>query len=122
MIVVVNILGVPCELDKIRKLCKKNIILFEDNCESLGSEINKKKTGTFGDISTHSFFYSHHISTMEGGMALTDDFETYCILKSIRAHGWTRDLPKSKKNLEIDEKKRNLYNFLYPGYNVRPES
>ncbi len=121
MIVVVNILGVPCELDKIRKLCKKkNIILFEDNCESLGSEINKKKTGTFGDISTHSFFYSHHISTMEGGMALTDDFETYCILKSIRAHGWARDLPKSKKNLEIDEKKRNLYKFLYPGYNVRP--
>ena len=82
MIVVVNILGVPCKLEKIRNLCKKkNIILFEDNCESLGSEINNKKTGTFGDISTHSFFYSHHISTMEGGMALTDDFEIYCILK-----------------------------------------
>ena len=121
MIVVVNILGVPCKLEKIRKLCKKkNIILFEDNCESLGSEINNKKTGTFGDISTHSFFYSHHISTMEGGMALTDDFEIYCILKSIRAHGWARDLPKSKKNLQIDKKKRNLYKFLYPGYNVRP--
>ncbi len=121
MIVVVNILGVPCKLEKIRNLCKKkNIILFEDNCESLGSEINNKKTGTFGDISTHSFFYSHHISTMEGGMALTDDFEIYCILKSIRAHGWARDLPKSKKNLQIDEKKKNLYKFLYPGYNVRP--
>ena len=121
MVVVVNILGVPCELEKIRKYCsKKNIILFEDNCESLGSEINGKKAGTFGDVSTHSFFYSHHISTMEGGMALTDNFETYCILKSIRAHGWARDLPKSKNNLDIDEKKRNLYKFLYPGYNVRP--
>ena len=54
-----------------------------------------KKAGTFGDVSTHSF-YSHHISTMEGGMALTDNFETYCILKSIRAHGWARDLLNQK--------------------------
>lgn len=121
MIVVVNILGVPCELDKIKKFCKtKNIYLFEDNCESLGSEIKKKKTGTFGDIATHSFFYSHHISTMEGGMVVTDDFETYSIIKSLRAHGWARDLPKSKKNLSIDPKKKNLYRFLLPGYNLRP--
>ena len=66
MIVVVNILEFLVNLIKLENYVKKNIILFEDNCESLGSEINKKKTGTFGDISTHSFFYSHHISTMEG--------------------------------------------------------
>lgn len=121
MIVAVNILGVPCALDKIKKLCiQKKIIFFEDNCESLGSEINGKKTGTFGDISTHSFFYSHHISTMEGGMAVTDNYKNYCILKNLRAHGWVRDLPVSKTNLNPDPKKKKIYKFLLPGYNLRP--
>ncbi len=122
MICAVNILGVPAELFEIKKICKKhNLILFEDNCESLGAEINGKKTGSFGDFSTHSFFYSHHISTMEGGMVVTDNFETYCLLKVLRAHGWSRDLPelnpitKKIKNEFFEE-----YKFILPGYNVRP--
>jgi CDP-4-dehydro-6-deoxyglucose reductase, E1 len=121
-ICVVNILGLPCELEKIKKLCKqKKILLFEDNCESLGAEINGKKCGSFGDVSTHSFFYSHHICTMEGGMISTNNHETYCILRSLRAHGWTRDLNFKNPLTKHDLKKTyELYNFILPGYNVRP--
>ncbi len=121
LIVSVSILGCPSELVEIKKLCKKhNLLHFEDNCESLGAKIKNKKTGTFGDISTHSFFFSHHISTMEGGMLSTDDYEIYCIAKSLRAHGWTRDLPQ--KNPLISLKKQGIfeeYKFILPGYNVR---
>lgn len=119
MIVSVSILGVPANLDVIEKICKqKKIIFFNDNCESLGSKIKKRETGNFGDIATHSFFYSHHISTMEGGMCVTDDFELYCIMKSLRAHGWSRELPE--KNPFHKNKKKIEYNFILPGFNVRP--
>jgi CDP-4-dehydro-6-deoxyglucose reductase, E1 len=122
LIVAVNILGIPCDLETIKAICKKkNILFFEDNCESLGASIKNKKTGSFGDISSHSFFFSHHICTMEGGMCSTDSYELYCIMKSLRAHGWTRDLPK---NNPLIKKPKNsfyeAYNFLMPGYNLRP--
>ena len=113
----VNVLGCPANLLEIKKLCKKrNILLYEDNCESLGAEINGMKTGSFGDFSTHSFFYSHHISTMEGGMVVTDDFEIYNLLKSLRAHGWTRELGRNIKNNNFYED----FKFILPGYNLRP--
>ena len=119
MIVSVSILGVPANLDVIEKICKqKKIIFFNDNCESLGSKIGKRETGNFGDIATHSFFFSHHISTMEGGMCVTDNFELYCIMKSLRAHGWSRELPD--KNPFQKNKKKIEYNFVLPGFNVRP--
>ncbi len=122
LIVSVSILGCPSELEDINKICKKNNLLhFEDNCESLGAKINNKKTGTFGNLSTHSFFYSHHISTMEGGMISTDDYELYCLAKSLRAHGWSRDLPKINPiNKKTKKDMFEEYKFLYPGYNVRP--
>ena len=122
LIIGVSILGSPAELDKIEQICrKKNIYFFNDNCESLGAKIKKKETGSFGLIASHSFFFSHHISTIEGGMIVTDNYEIYCLLLSLRAHGWTRNLPK--KNPLVYEKKQKLfeqYNFILPGYNVRP--
>ena len=122
LIVSVSILGCPAKLKEIDKIAKENKILhFEDNCESLGAKIKNKKTGTFGDISTHSFFFSHHISTMEGGMLSTNNYETYCIAKSLRAHGWTRDLPI--KNPLTKNSKKGMYEeyeFILPGYNLRP--
>ena len=122
LIVVVNLLGVPCDLKVIRDICeKKNIYLFEDNCESMGALVANKMAGSFGKVSSHSFFFSHHMCTMEGGMISTDDFEIYCILKSLRAHGWSRDLPK--KNPLFKAKKNDFYEeykFILPGYNVRP--
>ena len=120
--VVVSILGNPANLDRIKQICKKNnIILFEDNCESMGAKISNKFCGTFGDVSTHSTFFSHHISTIEGGVLMTNNKEIYEICKSLRSHGWTRDLPE--KNLLVKKTKNDFYEayrFILPGYNLRP--
>lgn len=118
----VNLLGNPAHLDEIKNICKeKDLIMLEDNCESLGAELNEKKAGSFGLMGTHSFFFSHHISTMEGGMISTDDEIIFEILKSIRAHGWTRNLSNknilSKKN---PDEFYEMFNFILPGYNLRP--
>ena len=121
LIVVVNILGNPCDLSQVKEICdQKGIYLMEDNCESLGAEINKKKTGSFGIINTCSFFYSHHISTIEGGMVTTNDNELNEIIKSLRSHGWSRD--SNLKNSIFKNKKNKFqnYRFLLPGYNLRP--
>lgn len=122
MVVAVSILGNPCALDKIRAFCDKhNLYLFEDNCESMGAELNGKQCGTFGDIGTFSSFFSHHISTMEGGILVTDDTETYHVAKSMRAHGWTRDLPADTKIYDKrDDDFFEAYRFILPGYNARP--
>lgn len=122
MIVTVNLLGNPNDFGRINEIIKnKKIIVFEDNCESLGAELKRKKTGTFGLLSTFSTYFSHHISTMEGGFVTTENKELYHILLSIRAHGWTRNLPK--KNL-VSNKSDNWFDesfrFVLPGYNVRP--
>lgn len=120
LIVAVSILGNPCDLDEIRKICnKKKIFLIEDNCESMGAKINERFTGTYGDLGTFSFFYSHHISTIEGGMVLTNDKELYNLCLSLRSHGWTRDFEKNFKYKKIFTKKFENYNFILPGYNVR---
>jgi CDP-6-deoxy-D-xylo-4-hexulose-3-dehydrase len=121
-IFVVNLLGNPAPWDEINRIAKEhNLFLIEDNCESLGAELNGKSTGTFGIGGTFSTFFSHHISTMEGGLVATDSEELYQTLKSIRAHGWTRDLPKEnfvhpKTGSDWDD----LFRFVLPGYNLRP--
>ncbi|GAB4507072.1 MAG: lipopolysaccharide biosynthesis protein RfbH [Sulfuricaulis sp.] len=122
MVVAVSILGNPCALDVIRSFCDKHgLYLFEDNCESMGAELNGKLCGTFGDIGTFSTFFSHHISTMEGGVLVTDDTELYHLTRSIRAHGWTRDIPSDSS---VYEKRGDdfyeAYRFILPGYNARP--
>ena len=122
VILAVNLLGNPNNFKEIKKIIgKKNIVLIEDNCESLGAEFENKKTGTIGLLGTFSFFFSHHISTMEGGMIVTDNEELYHILLSLRAHGWTRNLPE--ENL-VAEKYKNKFDesfrFVLPGYNLRP--
>jgi CDP-4-dehydro-6-deoxyglucose reductase, E1 len=121
-IVGVSILGNPAALDMIRRFADDRVLYFiEDNCESLDAEIAGRKTGTFGHIGTFSTFFSHHISTMEGGMVLTDDQELYELTKSMRSHGWIRDLPDDSL---IYEKRADdfyeAYRFILPGYNVRP--
>jgi CDP-6-deoxy-D-xylo-4-hexulose-3-dehydrase len=83
--------------------------------------LNGRKTGTFGQVNTFSFFYSHHVSTMEGGMVLTDDEELMHLLRSLRAHGWTRDVPKETSLFtRKDSDHFEAYRFILPGYNVRP--
>ena len=113
LLVAVSILGNPAALDVMVKFAgKHNLYLLEDNCESLDAELDGHKTGTFGHISTFSFFYSHQISTGEGGMVLTDDDELADLARCLRAHGWSK-APTSK--LPSD-----MYDFILPGYNVRP--
>jgi CDP-6-deoxy-D-xylo-4-hexulose-3-dehydrase len=123
LIMAVNLLGNSNEFDKIFKIINgSNIVLVEDNCESMGAKFNGKYTGTFGLMGTFSTFFSHHISTMEGGVVVTDDEEMYHLLLSLRAHGWTRNLPQINKitgNKDNDEFKES-FKFVLPGYNVRP--
>lgn len=122
MVVAVSILGNPCALDILREFCDNNgLYLFEDNCESMGASLNGKPCGTFGDIATFSTFYSHHISTMEGGIIVTKDKEIYHLAKSLRAHGWTRDIPSGSLVYEKnDDDFYEAYRFILPGYNARP--
>jgi CDP-6-deoxy-D-xylo-4-hexulose-3-dehydrase len=122
MVVAVSILGNPCALDRLRAFCDRHgLILFEDNCESMGASLNGKPAGTFGDIGTFSTFYSHHISTMEGGLLVTSDTEIAHVARSMRAHGWTRDLPADTTIYEKrDEDFFEAYRFILPGYNARP--
>jgi CDP-6-deoxy-D-xylo-4-hexulose-3-dehydrase len=121
-ILAVNLLGNPAELTKLRKLAKKhNLVLLEDNCESLGAELEGVKAGSFGLAGSYSFFFSHHICTMEGGMVTTNSKEFAETLISIRAHGWTRGLENensvhNKSENEWDD----LFRFVLPGYNLRP--
>ncbi len=122
---ITNLLGFSGDLDKVSKICsEQGIILLEDNCESLGSELNHAKLGNFGLASTFSFYVGHHMSTIEGGVACTDSKEIHDMLLMVRAHGWDRNLDLDKKNYL---KRKNgiddfyaRYTFYVPGYNMRP--
>lgn len=123
LIVAVNLLGNPNDFHAIRKtIGNRNIILIEDNCESLGAIFDGRKAGTFGVMGSFSTFFSHHMSTMEGGVICTDDEELYQILLCLRAHGWTRNLPKENKvsGIKSDDPFEESWKFILPGYNVRP--
>lgn len=122
-ILAVNLLGNPNDFDAIRDIIgERDITLLEDNCESLGAKYNGKQAGTFGKMGTYSAFFSHHISTMEGGMIVTDDERLYHTLLSLRAHGWTRNLPKVNHvcGTKSDDPFYESYRFVLPGYNLRP--
>jgi len=118
----VSILGNPAALDVMRCFAdERGLYFIEDNCESLDAELNGRKAGTFGHISTFSSFFSHHISTMEGGMVVTNDRELSELVKSMRAHGWVRDLPDDSVIFDKrDDDFYEAYRFILPGYNVRP--
>ena len=123
MLVAVSILGNPAPLDVMRRFCDAHgLYLFEDNCESMGASLGGRPTGTFGHVNTFSTFYSHHISTMEGGLILTDDTEIDHLARAIRNHGWARDVPADSPlhaGRHPDEF-FEAYRFVVPGYNVRP--
>lgn len=119
----VNLLGNPNDFAAIERIIgDRDILLLEDNCESMGALFEGRQAGTFGVMGTYSSFFSHHIATMEGGLIVTDDDELYEILLCLRAHGWTRNLPKV--NHVCGEKSDNpfeeSFRFVLPGYNLRP--
>lgn len=121
-IVAVNLLGNPSELTEIRSVADKHdLFMIEDNCESMGATYDGKLAGTFGEIGTFSSFFSHHISTMEGGLSVTNSLELKQVMTSLRAHGWTRELPNENfVHDKTGEDFEDLFRFVLPGYNLRP--
>lgn len=122
-ILAVNLLGNPCDFDALRAIAAEHaLVLLEDNCESMGATLGGRQCGTFGLMGTYSTFFSHHISTMEGGLVCTDDEELYQIMLCIRAHGWTRNLPAENlvSGRKSDDPFEESFRFVLPGYNLRP--
>ena len=128
----VNLLGNSCELADLKRICdNRGLVLIEDNCESLGAisnvtfaegdSIKVRKCGTVGRMGSFSFFFSHHMQTMEGGMIACWDKDDYDFLRSLRAHGWCRDLPE-ENNLykKSGDPFKDSFTFVTPGYSVRP--
>ena len=110
---IINVLGNTSNIDEIKKFAnKKKIYLIEDNCESLGSKYKNKYLGSFGDFSSFSFYYSHQVTSGEGGMIACKTKEDYLLLKTLRAHGWDRDIQKQRVNKK--------FNFINSGFNLRP--
>ena len=122
LVFAVNLLGNSNDYDAIHAMIDgRDIELIEDNCESLGGEWKGRQLGTIGLAGSFSTYFSHHMSTIEGGVVATDDKELYHILLSTRSHGWTRHLPENnllcRKSPDPFEES---FRFVLPGYNVRP--
>ncbi len=123
---ITNVLGFTGDLEKIESECKKkNIIVLEDNCESLGTELHTGRAGNFSLASSFSFFVAHHMSTIEGGMVCTDNHEFAEMLRIVRANGWDRNLHperqkhwRAKHGIETDFHAK--YTFYDLGFNLRP--
>ena len=104
------------------ELGKRGIALIEDVCESHGASYHGKKCGTFGLASNFSFYYAHHMSTIEGGMVCTDDERFYQMCRLYRSHGMVRELTDKRMQQEYVEKHQDLrpeFLFAVPGYNMR---
>ncbi len=123
-VLIVHTLGVPNEMEPLLALKNRyGFILMEDACAAIGSYYDNQPVGTFGEISTFSFYYGHHLSTIEGGMICTNDETLHDILVQIRSHGWAKDLPPEKAEKRARENNVIAFNrpftFYYPGYNLR---
>lgn len=122
LLILVCVLGLVPKMDAIRDLCQRyGVLLMLDNCEGYGSMHGNKPIETYALFSTCSLYFGHHLSTIEGGMICTDDWDLYNTLKMLRSHGWDRDLQHKD---EVREKKQiapfdALYKFYYPAFNVR---
>ena len=120
LVVAVSVLGNPAALDVIRGFCDRHrLYLLEDNCESIGASLDGRSCGTFGHVNTFSMFFSHQISTMEGGMLLTDDDELALLTRIVRNHGWAHERPGAPDVRSADGFPE-AYRFVLPGYNLRP--
>jgi len=116
----VHVYGNPCDMDALAAICRKhNLVLIEDCCEALGASYRGRAVGGFGAVGTFSFYFSHHITTLEGGICVTSDLALAETIRALRAHGWIRELEDGQRykdaNPEIDPK----FLFVNAGYNMR---
>ena len=120
-LMLIHVLGISTNMDLLNKIIKKNkIILIEDTCESIGAQYKNKFLGTFGEFSTFSFYFSHQISSVEGGMICCKNKEDENIIKSLRSHGWAKDLSNQKKLENKFNKINSKFLFINSGFNLRP--
>ncbi len=117
----VHLLGNPVDMAPLMEIAREHDLwVIEDTCESLGSEIAGRKVGSFGDFGTFSFYFSHHITTIEGGMVVTNDDRLNDLARSLRAHGWSRDM---SNRVELEQENSQIdphFLFVNVGYNLRP--
>lgn len=116
----VHLMGNPCRMDRILEIAReRNLLVLEDCCEALGAEWDGVKVGNFGVGGSFSFFFSHHMTTMEGGMIVCRDAETADRLRILRAHGWLRNVDAASHQV-MDASLDHRYAFVNWGFNVRP--
>ncbi|MBX3709367.1 MAG: aminotransferase class I/II-fold pyridoxal phosphate-dependent enzyme [Gammaproteobacteria bacterium] len=117
----VHVYGNPCNMDAIMSLARKhNLFVIEDCCEAMGAMYDNKHVGTFGNVGNFSFFFAHHITTMEGGISVTNDFDLTETMKILRAHGWSRESKEHQKYINMYPDIDPRFIFINQGYNLRP--
>ena len=115
----VHVYGNPCDMTELVKICSEHkLLLIEDCCESMGAMYDDKSVGSFGDVSTFSFYFSHHITSLEGGITVTNSSAIADLMKVQRSHGWTRDID-SNKYIDVDASIDPRFTFMDLGYNLR---
>ena len=120
-IVPVHLLGNPCDMKRVMEIAEDHdLFVVEDACEAHGAMVDRKKVGSFGDLATFSFFFSHHISTMEGGMVVTDEDKFSELAKVLRAHGWIRELKDKEEIARKYQRIDKRFLFANIGFNIRP--
>jgi len=119
-VMIVPVYGNPCDMDAIADICQRHdLVLIEDCCESLGATYRGKPVGQFGRVSTFSFYFSHHITTLEGGICVTDDFELAELMRILRAHGWIREVEDPERWVKEFPGFDKKFLFVNSGYNLR---
>lgn len=119
-IVLVHALGFNALNNKIIELARENnLLLIEDCCEAHGATFENQRVGSIGDMSCFSFYFGHHITTIEGGMVCTNDEKIYQLAKLFRSHGMTREASAEIQNQYSRPDLNPLFTFAVPGYNMR---
>lgn len=124
LVIIVPTLGIPNDMDELMRLKERyGFLLMEDCCPALGSRYKGRLVGTFGEMSSMSFYFGHHLSTIEGGMVSTNDEEMNDILLHIRSHGWAKDIAPEKEEYLARQRDvlpfNRVFTFYHPGFNVR---
>jgi CDP-6-deoxy-D-xylo-4-hexulose-3-dehydrase len=120
-IVIIHTYGNPMDMDAVTDICKRhNLVLIEDNCESMGATFKGKYAGTFGVAGSMSTYFSHHITNMEGGLIVTDDHSLLEAMRLQRAHGWSREADGHAAYMAKYPNIDPRFIFVDTGYNLRP--